>query len=120
MIVIYRASDGKEFCIKDKCIEHERNMKMRQADKAYIDYVRYRERHAKIFSEYLFIKQRTYKDYERPADVSSNTQMRKVYWRERKERKAELKRSEERLLRLKKEWRQQLAEAKKFCKDGEK
>lgn len=102
MKIIYEATDGRQFNNKKDCLNHELKQKEYEIVKAQCNYVDYRKyKHSKIFADYLYIKKRTYKDYERPADVTSNTQMRKAYWRMRTKAKVELKQSELKLKELK-------------------
>lgn len=102
MKIIYEATDGQKFNNKRDCLNHELKQKEYEIAKTQCNYVDYRKyKHSKFFADYLRIKKCTYKDYEYPADVTSNTQMRKVYWRMRTKAKTELKQSELKLKELK-------------------
>jgi len=107
MRIVYKSETPNELVfdnLKD-CLLHEKSYYITQMCKCYCRYVDYKKStHKKKFDDYLFIKKKSFRDFDYSQNPISNTKKRKYYWQERLSCKAALKESEDKLLALKKEW----------------
>ena len=99
MTIVFRAEDGKIFEKKESCLNYELRIQEDSLINKQNRYYNYRNNHRCIFSRYLKIKNKTYKDVS--DNTKSNKYKRKLYWQVRNNTKKELIESEKKLMELK-------------------
>lgn len=115
MTIVFKAKDGRIFDRKESCLNYELRIQEDSLINKQNRYYNYRNNHRCIFSRYLKIKNKTYKDVS--DKTKSNKYKRKLYWQVRSNAKKELIESEKKLMEFKTEF---FKEVKKYKKMREK
>lgn len=117
MTIVFKAKDGAIFERKESCLKHELRIQEDILIEKQNDYCNYRNKHRNIFNRYLKIKNKTYKDVVVVGETKSNKYKRELYWQMRNNEKKYLIESEEKLMKLKMAFFEEVKKYKKMRKE---